>query len=90
MPRRSSTWRALRARVRTVAAGHRPQGIAGAGRTVYVANAADGALTLLSAAAGKLNEATLSAASAASVAALMMRLDSVVIVVFSLVHVLIC
>jgi hypothetical protein len=43
-----------------------------------------------SAAAGKLNEATLSAASAASVAALMMCLDSVVIVVFSLVHVVIC
>ena len=38
--------------VRTVAAGHRPQGVAGAGGTVYVANAADGTVTLLAAGTG--------------------------------------
>ena len=36
-----------------VEVGHRPQGIAGAGGTVYVANTADGTLTLLSATTGE-------------------------------------
>jgi hypothetical protein len=39
--------------VTTVAAGKRPQGVAGASGTVYVANSADGTVTLLSAATGK-------------------------------------